>query len=625
MPKRLIIKFWKTASGRKVFLLGLGLGFVVASSSMYWLGRSLLSSEEYEADSSAHLGLRSDIAPIVALRPISTERLSRYLKIKTPEEALTLARVFSERVSAGFLPRGWAERCDKEHHPILCVGLDDYFEAFEARQNAARAAAPPRRGRVTISDGRIEALQGDDLGALLSVASKRPKNHLQKWTQAALKTQACPRNLSIALARMWEYYANEAGSWERVAQLDEHGLECLGADDRNAEYVLLRAGLLAFSVENYEKALEYFGKALLTESRREPYRVNYWMAETLKALGRPNEARSYHEQIIAENPLSWAAIRSYSGLGRDPMAQIREMKPFRDRYFSDNDTLNTRLAWFYLIARTDGAEYAAQRYSELLIESLDSKTPKGVFQHVARVLDGIGQHRIQISVLSRMFSQHRDSLNIETLRLFYPKPFFDEIDASSPNLDTALLMGLVRQESGFDPKARSGANARGLLQVLPTTARDVRRRTPAEMLYDASTNIQIGSIYFGRLVNLFDGSIEKALAAYNAGMGRVGDWNRRYGPVASDAQLFMDLIPYRETREYVSSILRNAYWYHRLFPEMTLSLREGIKSSDLLKAELAEQIRQYVPAPRALPLAEDDSDLEAGGDDQPARDSDFAE
>jgi len=589
----MIRKFWKSASGRKIFFLGLGLGFVVTSSVMYWIAQPLLDSEEYLSDSSEHLGFRSGSLPAVALRPISTERLARHLKIKTPEEAMTLARIFSERISSGFLPKGWDQRCAKDYHPVLCLALEDYFKAFEERQAARRQI--PGRSRIVFSDARIPSLQTEDLGILLGLADKQPKPKLERWTEIALTTGTCPRNFSIALARMWEYYAEETGGWDRISKLDDHGLNCLSSEDKNAEYVFFRAGLLAYSKKNYDVALAYFHKALLSVNRREPYRVNFWAARTLDALDRPDEARAYREQLVAENPLSWQAIRTYSELGREPMNIIREMEPFRDRHFADDDKLNQRLAWFYLIARLDNAEYSIQRYAELIVESMNVQTPRGVFQHVARILDDASQHRLQIMVLNRMYSVHPDALNLETLRLFYPKPYFNEIDASSPNVDTAVLLGLVRQESGFDPKARSGANARGLLQVLPTTAREVRRRTTADKLYDSSVNIQVGATYYLRLVSYFDGSFEKALAAYNAGMGRVKDWDRRYASVAEDTQLFMDMIPYRETREYVSSILRNAYWYHRLFPELTIALKDGVQSPGLLKEQLAEQIRTYVP------------------------------
>jgi soluble lytic murein transglycosylase len=613
----MIKQFWKSASGRKIFFLGLGLGFVVTSTAMYWIGQSLLDSEEYEADGNAHLGSRNDDVPIVALRPISTERLARHLKIKSPEEALKLARVFADRVSSGFLPKGWNDRCPKEFHPMMCLGLQDYFDAHEARTSARKQI--PRRSRLVFADAKVPALQSEDLGTLLGLAGRQPKAKLTKWTEIALKTETCPRNFSVALARMWEYYANDEGVWKTIAKLDDQGLSCVTEAEKSAEYVLFRAGLLAYAAKNYEKAEEYFQKALLSETRRETYRVNFWMARTLDALKRPDEARKYREQLIAENPLSWQAIRTYAELDREPMTIIREMEPFRDRHFADNDRLNQQLAWFYLMTRLEGAEYSVQRYVELLAETMDKGTPRGVFQHVARVLDNIGQHRLQIMVLNKMYAVHPDALNIETLRLYYPKPYFDEIDDASSSVDTAVLLGLVRQESGFDPRARSGANARGLLQVLPTTAKEVHRRAKADHLYDSSTNIKIGATYYARLVNYFDGSFEKALAAYNAGMGRVREWDLRYAAVAQDPQLFMDMIPYRETREYVSSILRNAYWYHRLFPELTLSLRDGVQSPELLRRELADQIKNYVPAPTpagvAVPPDADDKVVDDGESD----------
>ena len=589
----MIQKFWKSASARKIFFLGLSFGFVVTSSVMYWFSQSVLENEQYEADGSAHLGLRSEEVPVVALRAISTERLAHHLKIKSPEEALKFARVFADRIAGGFLPKGWEDRCPKEFHPMMCLGLKDYFDAFEARSASKKQI--PRRSRLVFSDANVSSLQGEDLGILLGLSKKQPKPKLLKWTEVALKTEECPRNFSVALARMWEYYAEEPGIWDKIAKLDEHGLSCVTESEKSGEYVLFRAGLLAYSAKNYEKAEAYFKKALLSQTRREGYRVNFWMARTLDAMDRPDEARAYREQLIAENPLSWQAIRTYSELSREPMLIIRDMEPFRDRHFADDDRLNQQLAWFYLMTRIEGTEYSVQRYVELLSETMNKSTPRGVFQHVARTLDNIGQHRLQIMILNKMYFVHPDSLNIETLRLYYPKPYFNEIDAASPSVDTAVLLGLVRQESGFDPRARSGANARGLLQVLPTTAKEVHRRTTADKLYDSSTNIRIGATYYMRLVNHFDGSFEKALAAYNAGMGRVSEWDRRYESVTKDPQLFMDLIPYRETREYVSSILRNAYWYHRLFPELTLSLRDGVRSPELLKLHLATQIKDYAP------------------------------
>ncbi len=89
-----------------------------------------------------------------------------------------------------------------------------------------------------------------------------------------------------------------------------------------------------------------------------------------------------------------------------------------------------------------------------------------------------------------------------------------------------------------------------------------------------------------KLIRLFDGSVERALASYNAGQGNVRKWDRRFRFV-DDVQLYLDLIPFRETRDYVPAILRNAFWYHRLFPEFSKDLESAaVTKSELLMTSL---------------------------------------
>jgi soluble lytic murein transglycosylase len=569
-------------SKKKIFFLGLAFGFTFTSTLVLWLGSVFWDKEIYEADQSAHLGAVNTTKPIVALKPIETERLARQLNITSSDEALRYAQVFADRIASGFLPSGWGERCRKEYHPIVCLSLDEYFETFE-KNRKERASSIPSRSHIEFKDSTILSLQKEDLSRLLSLVTKRKAEELKRWSKLALKHEACPRNMSLALARMWEQNMDDPESSKLLTKLDAHGSHCLKDDDKNAEYLFMRMGLLQYAFGDKTKALDYLERASYATTKREPYRVNFWRATLLEEMGERDRANSIRELIFQDHPLSWQSIVSHHRLGRDPMLSIRMRESFRDRYFSGKTDLDRRIAWFYLLARLEGAEFATQKYFEQLLTQLDASVPRGTYQHMARVLDNIGQHRLQILALHRMFTVHPASVNGESLRMFFPKPFFEQIDASSPHLDTALLLGLVRQESGFDPKARSSANARGLLQVLPKTAREIIRRNPAEKLYDSDTNIQIGSAYLMRLLNYFGGSVEKSLAAYNAGMGRVRSWERQFGVHATDIQLFMDLLPYRETREYVPSILRNAYWYHRLFPELGLALGDGVKTSELLK------------------------------------------
>ena len=133
-------------------------------------------------------------------------------------------------------------------------------------------------------------------------------------------------------------------------------------------------------------------------------------------------------------------------------------------------------------------------------------------------------------------------------------------------LDSSLTAGLIRQESAFDPDARSGANAYGLMQLLPKTAKRLARSAKIGYsrgrLVDPDYNVHLGTIYLAGLQKDF-GSVESALAAYNAGEERVEQWNegQHYREIAE----FVDSIPFTETREYVQIVTRNAAIYRKLY------------------------------------------------------------
>src|SRR5690606_12048629 len=126
-----------------------------------------------------------------------------------------------------------------------------------------------------------------------------------------------------------------------------------------------------------------------------------------------------------------------------------------------------------------------------------------------------------------------------------------------------LVKALIRQESAFNPKARSPARAYGLMQVIYPTARIFGVRSRAQ-LYKPETNVRVGTEYLARLIQRF-GSVELALAAYNAGPNNVKAWMKRYP--TTNINLFVEMIPYAETREYVRLVLRNYKIYQKLILE----------------------------------------------------------
>jgi soluble lytic murein transglycosylase len=125
-------------------------------------------------------------------------------------------------------------------------------------------------------------------------------------------------------------------------------------------------------------------------------------------------------------------------------------------------------------------------------------------------------------------------------------------------LDPAWVAGQTRAESSFMPRARSGADARGLMQLLPGTGQQVSSRLGlpwqgGESLYDPATNIRLGTAYMRQMLDRYEGKAYLAIAAYNAGPLPAEKWNAARGNL--DPDFFIESIPWKETREYVSRVL----------------------------------------------------------------------
>jgi soluble lytic murein transglycosylase len=155
-------------------------------------------------------------------------------------------------------------------------------------------------------------------------------------------------------------------------------------------------------------------------------------------------------------------------------------------------------------------------------------------------------------------------------RLAFPLPYRHSLEEYSrqQSLDPFLVAALIRQESEFNTKAVSRANARGLTQVMPSTGRQLSRqlkipRYRTSMLFSPDTNLKIGTYYLKALSDQLQGRWEETLASYNAGKSRVNSWtsSANYHEPAE----FVESIPFSETRVYVQSVLRNAEVYRRLY------------------------------------------------------------
>ena len=176
----------------------------------------------------------------------------------------------------------------------------------------------------------------------------------------------------------------------------------------------------------------------------------------------------------------------------------------------------------------------------------------------------------------------------------FPLSYTDKIHENSEqqNLNPVIVYGLIRRESAFNEKATSPTGARGLMQIMPRTGRDIARNLNERWggknsLYNPVTNIKYGSYYYQKLLTQFDGHYALALAAYNAGPERVKKWLPEDKAIPAD--IWIETIPYRETRDYVASVLAYALIYQQRTqpedPENSLSMDDFTRDVEPLDGD----------------------------------------
>jgi len=169
----------------------------------------------------------------------------------------------------------------------------------------------------------------------------------------------------------------------------------------------------------------------------------------------------------------------------------------------------------------------------------------------------------EIAIFTIAKAKHWDDIELR-----FPLTYADKILENSlkQKLNPAILFGLVRRESAFNQNAYSPVGARGLMQIMPGTGRVIARNLKerwrgSKSLYNPETNLKYGAFYYQKLLKQFDGNYAIALAAYNAGPHRVKKWLPK--TQAMPADIWIETIPYKETREYVTNVLAYALIYQQ--------------------------------------------------------------
>lgn len=370
-----------------------------------------------------------------------------------------------------------------------------------------------------------------------------------------------------------------------------------GVDFAEAEFM---AGWVALQYLNKpDDALPHFrklGAGVSTPISKS--RAEYWSGRAASAAGRKEEAAGYYE-AASSYPTTFYGQLAIAALGGDGKIHLPKDPP---------RGANTR-------ERFSKRELV---HAAHILQDLGRDTQRWtIMLHLADILEDPAE-LAALSDLALSFGDPKLSLriakaaslrNIVLADYAYPTGVMPQWTHKGPPVEKALVYGLSRQESEFDPFALSPAGARGLMQLMPGTARAVAKQigipyAPGK-LTDPTYNATLGAAHLGDLVqNEFSGSYIMSIAAYNAGASRVRQWVTQYGDprsTAVDPIDWIENIPFSETRNYVQRVMENMEVYRGRLSGQA----EPVRIDADLRRHTGTPITAPAPTPRpsSIPLA----------------------
>jgi soluble lytic murein transglycosylase len=430
------------------------------------------------------------------------------------------------------------------------------LKAFDARQRSlmtyvAKQASPelaPWADKLLAVYLQPEKIRRQELPAsspysadiashgLALLARYSPQQALEHWTayRAELEfSQEQVRQVEYAIAINSLFArAEDLASWLQgaLARLE---------DDKLVE-IRLRWALAEQDWDALEQTIP-----LLSETGKNAEVWRYWQAVLLERQGKTDESTAAFAALAAE--------RSYHGF----MAADRVGKSysFNQRTQELEAGRARELQQLPVVQRVGELNFhqaynlAHSEWYYLLQGSSDNVRNEQLAQLAAQQ----GWYRMAIDAASR--AQAWDALDLR-----FPTPYRSTFQryASARKVPSTELMAIARRESAFYPQAQSPVGARGLMQLMPATGKQVAsslgRRDASANLFEVDQNVLLGSAYYRQLLDRFGGNRVFALTAYNAGPHRVDRWRHKPGD-GVPVDVWVDTIPYKETREYVQAVL----------------------------------------------------------------------
>lgn len=365
-------------------------------------------------------------------------------------------------------------------------------------------------------------------------------------------------DLSAEVRSEWAQRA----AWDAYLELDDTLAGRLGAraGDGSGEWAALGrwvAGLAAFRQNDCETAAKQFDAIGQVYAANSDIRAAgaYWAARSHVRCGRPWMATERLKAAVARDKDGFYGLLASEALGLNSNLDWREP----DFIQADWTTLKAHPGAQRAAALVEiGQLGLADRELRFLAAATSNDTYEPILRLAAR---------LNLPATQYWLAQNPPPGMMPPMSARFPTP--DWRPVRGWRVDKSLVFAHALQESKFITAARSGAGAKGLMQIMPGTARDLAKAMDIEhrddLLADPAFNVEYGQSYLEMLRDSphTQGLLPKVIAAYNAGPGSVMKWNAGELRDNGDVLLFMESIPFRETRHYVETVLRN-YWLYQM-------------------------------------------------------------
>ena len=282
---------------------------------------------------------------------------------------------------------------------------------------------------------------------------------------------------------------------------------------------------------------------------------NYWAGRASLAAGRFSDATSYFQNAAAYPELFYGQL-ALERLGRSVSPPPAALPQYVTTQLQRTAFNSRRVVQAIRLLGQQGRSTEQALFVRALAESLDSDSDRNLAVELGQQIG-----RQDLGVWTARMARVKGSM-------FYVRQAYPTLNASVSSGLWSLAHGISRQESSFDPYAVSHAGARGMMQLMTGTAREQAGKMGIgydsyRLISDPAYNVMIGSSYFQRMLNIWNGNVPLAVASYNAGSGNVGKWVRKYGDPRGqvDVLKWIEAIPFTETRAYVQRVIENSVVY----------------------------------------------------------------